>query len=113
MECIFCAIAEHKRAARIIYEDDSLIAFHDIHPQAPVHVLIIPREHIARIGDMQESDATLVGKMIYTATRLAGQLGVSDSGYRLVFNNGRDGGQHVYHIHLHLLGGRRMGWPPG
>ncbi len=113
MDCIFCQIAEHKRPANVVYEDDDVVAFHDIHPQAPVHVLVIPRKHIAKIADMATDDQALVGKVIYIGKHVAEQLGIAEDGFRLVFNNGRHGGQHVYHIHLHVLGGRPMTWPPG
>jgi len=111
-DCIFCQIAEHKMSAKIAYEDDEVVVFHDISPQAPVHLLVIPRKHIARISEMDAGDAKLVGHMIYTAKQQAEKLNLAN-GYRLVFNNGREGGQHVFHIHLHLLGGRSMHWPPG
>ncbi|NOX37718.1 MAG: histidine triad nucleotide-binding protein [Calditrichaeota bacterium] len=114
MDCIFCQIAEHKLPANIVYEDDDVVAFHDINPQAPVHVLVIPRKkHIAKIADMTAEDQALVGKVIYIGKQVAEQLGIAEDGFRLVFNNGRHGGQHVYHIHLHVLGGRPMTWPPG
>jgi len=112
-KCIFCRIANHQMPTRIIYEDEEVIAFHDINPQAPVHLLIIPRKHIPKIDDLQTDDQALMGKLIYTARQLADQLGFKDSGYRLVINNGRDGGQDIYHIHLHMLAGRPMHWPPG
>ena len=111
--CIFCRIAEQKTPARIVYQDPEVIAFHDIHPQAPIHLLIIPRKHIPKIDYLQPEDQLLMGKLIYTAGQLAEQLGFKKSGYRLVINNGRNGGQDIYHIHLHVLAGRAMHWPPG
>ncbi len=111
--CIFCRIASRKTPARIIYEDDEIVAFHDINPQAPIHLLIIPRKHIPRIDDLSPEDQVLMGKIILTARQLARQLDFSERGYRLVINNGRDGGQDIYHIHLHVLAGRPMRWPPG
>ncbi len=111
--CIFCRIASGEASANIIYRDDKAVAFHDINPQAPVHILIIPRKHIARVSDMTPEDESLIGHLHYVATIIARDLKIEDEGYRLVFNVGRYGGQHVYHIHLHLLGGRPMGWPPG
>ncbi len=111
--CIFCKIASHQLPSKIVYEDEEIMVFHDIHPQAPIHILTIPKKHIARIHDIKESDLQLIGKMIYTAKTQAEKLGVHESGYRMVLNNGRGGGQAVYHIHLHLLGGRQMSWPPG
>lgn len=112
-DCLFCRIVARELPAHIIYEDDLAIAFHDIHPQAPVHILIIPRKHISRISDIGEEDRLLVGHLHLVAKQLAEQFHLNERGFRLVFNVGRDGGQHVYHIHLHLLGGRAMGWPPG
>ena len=111
--CIFCKIADHEMEAKIIHEDDDVVAFHDIRPRAPVHVLIIPRKHIPTINDITEDDQELVGKLFVLAKYLAKEFNLSESGYRLVFNCNRDAGQDVYHIHLHLLGGRKMGWPPG
>jgi histidine triad (HIT) family protein len=111
--CIFCNIAEHKTPADILYEDDEVMVFRDINPQAPVHLLTIPKKHIAKISEMEAEDQQLVGKIIYIAKQVAQEQGISESGYRMVFNNGRHGGQDVHHIHLHLLGGRPMHWPPG
>jgi len=112
-DCIFCQIAEGKMSAHIVYEDADVVAFHDINPQAPYHILVIPKKHIARIADITEADQKLIGKIILVGKQIAEQLGFADSGFRMVFNNGRLGGQHVYHIHLHVLGGRPMTWPPG
>jgi histidine triad (HIT) family protein len=111
--CIFCNIAEHKIPADILYEDDEVMVFRDINPQAPVHLLTIPKKHIAKISEMEAEDQLLVGKIIYIAKQVAQEQGISESGFRMVFNNGRHGGQDVHHIHLHLLGGRPMHWPPG
>jgi len=111
--CIFCNIAEHKTPADILYEDDEVMVFRDINPQAPVHLLTIPKKHIAKISEMEAEDQQLVGKIIYTAKQVAQDQGISESGFRMVFNNDRHGGQDVHHIHLHLLGGRPMRWPPG
>ncbi len=112
-DCIFCKIVKKEIPAKIAYEDDEILAFHDIRPQAPVHVLIIPKKHIPAIMEMKEEDSLLIGKLIFTAKKLASELGIESSGYRLVFNNGPASGQEVYHIHLHLLGGRKFKWPPG
>lgn len=112
-DCIFCRIAARQLPAVIEYEDEHILAFQDIHPQAPVHLLIIPRRHVATTNDLQAADAELTGKMILVAAELARRLNLAASGYRLVFNCNRDGGQAVYHLHLHLLGGRGLGWPPG
>lgn len=111
--CIFCKIADHKIPSRQAYGDDRYYAFHDINPAAPVHVLIIPRKHIETTNHIEPDDEALVGGMMTVARKLAGELGLSDPGYRLVFNCNHDGGQTVFHIHLHLLGGRAMKWPPG
>ncbi len=113
MDCIFCKIATHQIPARIAFENDRLIAFHDLFPQAPLHVLVIPKQHYATLNDVPAADSALLGEMLATATQLAGELGVADSGYRVVMNCNGDGGQSVYHIHLHLLAGRQLGWPPG
>lgn len=99
--------------ARIAYEDDQVLAFHDINPQAPVHVLIVPKKPIPRIGAAGESDQTLLGHLLLKASQVARELELADSGYRLVFNHGPDGGESVPHLHCHILGGRPMSWPPG
>ena len=111
--CIFCKIARHESPARIAWEDEEVMVFHDIAPQAPVHLLIIPKQHLAKIEDATEYQQNLLGKMLYTAKQQAGKLGLNERGYRLVINNGREGGQAVFHLHIHLLGGRAMHWPPG
>ncbi|AJC50541.1 histidine triad nucleotide-binding protein [Coxiella endosymbiont of Amblyomma americanum] len=112
MKCIFCRISKGK-LGKLIYEDDQVVAFHDITPQSPVHILIIPRRHIATINDISYTDRQLLGQMIMTASQLAKDNDIANFGYRLVLNCNRGGGQAIYHIHLHLLGGRRMKWPPG
>ncbi len=111
--CIFCKIAAGEFNTQFVFENDELVAFRDIRPQAPVHILIVPRRHIDRINQLTESDTELVGNMVLAANQLAKNENISDSGYRLVFNCGRDSGQEVEHIHLHLFGGRKMSWPPG
>lgn len=111
MECIFCEIAKGK-LGELIYEDNQTVAFHDITPQAPVHILIIPRRHIATVNDTSHLDEQLLGHMIITSTQLAQSNNIADIGYRLILNCNRGGGQAVYHIHLHLLGGQKMKWPP-
>ena len=113
MDCLFCKIANKEIPSDIIYEDDDVIAFNDITPKAPHHKLIIPRKHISTLNDLEESDTQLVGHMIQTAGKLAKELGIDDSGYRVVINVNEGGGQAVFHIHLHLLGGRALTWPPG
>jgi len=112
-DCLFCKISRGTIPASIVYENDRLMAFKDIAPKAPTHILIIPREHIATVNDLHPTQATLMGELVLTAQQLACDLNLSESGYRLVMNCNRDGGQAVYHIHLHLLGGRTMQWPPG
>ena len=111
--CIFCRLAGGSIPARVAYQDDVVFAFHDIDPRAPVHVLIIPRKHIASVNDLGEAHGEIIGKLYLAAKSLAHELGVASSGYRLVMNCGNDGGQSVDHIHLHLLGGRSLKWPPG
>jgi histidine triad (HIT) family protein len=113
MSCVFCDVWEGKSAARIIFRDDDVLAFHDIHPQAPTHILIIPKKHIRTINDLALPDSPLLSKLILTAKELAVKLHFAEQGYRLVLNCNNDGGQTIYHIHLHLLAGRTMGWPPG
>lgn len=111
-ETIFSKIIERKIPARIEHEDDLCLAFHDVAPQAPVHLLVIPKKAIPSLADITPADRDLVGHLVVVATGLAAKLGLAD-GYRLVVNCGRDGGQSVDHLHVHLLGGRRLGWPPG
>jgi histidine triad (HIT) family protein len=112
-DCIFCKIA-NKEIGKLVYEDEQVVAFDDLNPQAPVHVLVIPKKHIARISEVtDEEDACLVGRMVAVANRIAADRGVADDGYRLVFNCNEGAGQSVWHIHLHLVGGRTFGWPPG
>ncbi|PIE23655.1 MAG: histidine triad nucleotide-binding protein [Neptuniibacter caesariensis] len=112
MDCLFCKIINKEIPADIIFEDDQVIAFNDINPQAPAHALIIPRKHIATLNDISTEDEALVGHIIKTAGVIAKRLGFNNTGYRTVFNCNEHGGQTVYHIHLHLLGGQPMGWPP-
>ena len=113
MDCLFCGIVQEKVPARIIYRDDEILAFHDISPKAPHHILIIPTKHIETLNDIDKNDISIIGKMVFRAKELAAQIGMSEPGYRLVLNCNADGGQSVYHIHCHLLGGRLMQWPPG
>jgi histidine triad (HIT) family protein len=97
----------------VVYEDDQVFAFRDIHPQAPTHVLVVPKRPIPRIGEAQPGDAALLGHLLLQAAEIARQVGLADNGYRLVINNGRDGGESVPHLHCHILGGRPLSWPPG
>jgi histidine triad (HIT) family protein len=112
-DCLFCKIIAGQIPGAIVHEDDRLVAFKDINPQAPTHVLIVPRRHIASLNDLSASDDALVGEMVRAAAAIAKQNGHAEGGYRTVFNCNADAGQTVFHIHLHLLGGRRMSWPPG
>ncbi|PCJ16019.1 MAG: histidine triad nucleotide-binding protein [Gammaproteobacteria bacterium] len=113
MSCFFCKIANNEMETDIVYEDDQVIAFRDINPQAPKHILIIPRKHIATLNDATQEDQALLGHIMLTAQKIAEQEGDQEDGYRVVMNCNRNGGQSVYHIHLHYLAGRQMGWPPG
>jgi histidine triad (HIT) family protein len=109
--CLFCRIASKELPSKIAHEDDQVVAFHDINPQAPVHVLIVPRKHIATLNDVQPADAPLLGHMFQVAKKMAEQYGVEQNGYRTVFNVNADAGQTVFHLHLHVIGGRRLSWP--
>ncbi len=111
-QCIFCRIVAGQAPADKVYEDEHIFAFRDIHPQAPIHILVVPKRHIARLADLTREDAPLMGQMIYAARKIAEHEGFVD-GFRVVMNNGPGAGQSVYHVHLHLLAGRRMTWPPG
>ena len=113
MSCLFCKIINKEIPATIVYEDDSIIAFEDLNPQAPIHVLVIPRKHISTSLDITNEDNELIGKMYQAASSIAKERNVADSGFRLVMNCNKDAGQTVFHIHLHLLAGRPMNWPPG
>jgi histidine triad (HIT) family protein len=112
-DCIFCRIAAGEIPAKLVHEDADTIAFRDINPQAPTHVLVIPRRHIPAVSALEPGDAEVVGKLFLAAKEIAREGGVEAGGYRLVMNNGADAGQSVDHIHLHVLGGRHFGWPPG
>ena len=111
--CLFCRIAAGEIPAKVVFEDDYTLAFRDIDPKAPTHVLVIPRRHIASVNDLDALDADLVGRLFLTAREIAAAEGIAEAGYRLVMNTGADAGQSVAHIHLHLLGGRDLAWPPG
>ncbi len=112
-DCIFCKIIEKKVPAKIVYEDEYAIAFEDINPQAPVHTLVIPRKHIPTLLDIKEEDNDLIGHLIKVANKIANGKGIAKRGFRIVANCNPESGQTVYHIHLHILGGRQMHWPPG
>jgi len=110
-DCLFCKMVSGEIKPDVVYEDDKVLAFRDIHPQAPLHVLIIPKQHIANLNDLE--DKALAGHLLQTSALLAKQQGYADSGYRSILNCNNDGGQTVYHLHLHLLAGRQLTWPPG
>lgn len=112
-DCLFCKIINGDIPATIVYQDDHVLAFNDINPQAPTHVLIVPKRHIATLGELTPDDDQIVGELARRAATIASERGISAGGYRTVFNTNRDAGQTVFHIHLHLLGGRAMTWPPG
>jgi len=112
-DCLFCKIVARTIPAVLVYDDDLVVAFDDINPQAPTHTLIIPRKHFTSIAELQESDVTLLGRLLLAGNKIARQKGIANAGYRFVVNTGAHGGQSVFHLHLHVLGGRHMGWPPG
>lgn len=112
-DCIFCKIAGKQIPAKIVHEDDQCVAFDDVNPQAPTHTLVIPRKHIASVVEMTEADAGLLGHLMVVGSKVAKTKGIAEGGYRFVVNTGRNGGQTVFHLHLHMLGGRPMHWPPG
>jgi histidine triad (HIT) family protein len=111
--CLFCKIINREVPGSIVYEDDRVLAFNDLNPQAPTHVLLVPKRHIASLNDLAVSDDSIVGELVRRAAAIAAERGFAAGGYRTVFNTNRDAGQTVFHIHLHLLGGRAMTWPPG
>lgn len=112
-DCLFCKMVSGQIKPGTVYEDKDILAFKDINPQAPVHVLVIPKKHITTLNDLESGDTGLVGKLVQAAVHIAGESGIAESGYRTVMNCNADAGQSVFHIHLHLLGGRAMRWPPG
>jgi len=113
MSCLFCKIVENKIPSKIVYEDERVLAFEDINPQAPVHILVIPKKHISTSLEIKSDDNELVGYMFQIANKIAKEKNIAERGFRLVMNCNRESGQTVFHIHLHLLGGRIMHWPPG
>jgi len=112
-DCIFCKIVQRDIESKIVYADESVIAFEDVNPKAPTHVLIIPREHMESLNDASQGDEPLLGHMLRMAAKVANQLGVAEEGFRTVINTGAQAGQTVQHLHLHILGGRPLSWPPG
>ena len=113
MNCIFCKIIKGELPSEKVYEDENILAFNDLHPRAPIHQLIVPKKHIATLNDLTEEDTELAGTIIQTARHLAKKANISETGYRTIFNCNKEGGQEVFHLHLHLLGGRPLQWPPG
>lgn len=113
MDCIFCRIVNKELKSEIVFENENIIGFNDINPVAPHHILFVPKKHIDRVTDAELEDIQLLGELIFQAKEYAKKIGIDSSGYRLVFNTGKDAGQAVFHIHLHLIGGRVMAWPPG
>ena len=113
MDCLFCKIIKREIPASIVYEDDRVLAFNDINPQAPTHVLVVPKRHIATLSDLTPDDDAIVGEVVRRGAAIAGERGIAAAGFRTVFNTNREAGQTVFHIHLHLIGGRAMHWPPG
>jgi len=111
--CIFCKIVDGEIPAKIVYEDDEILAFEDINPQAPVHILFIPKEHFTSLNALPEDKKPVLGKILMKAREIAEKKGIRERGYRIVLNTEKDSGQEVLHIHFHLFGGRRMSWPPG
>ena len=111
--CLFCRIVKREIPARILFESDHLLAFHDVNPQAPVHVLVIPKAHVVSLSELEGSQRELAAELLFGAQRAAREAGVEGGGYRVVTNKGGHGGQSVMHLHLHVLGGRALGWPPG
>ncbi len=113
MDCIFCSIAEKKIPSTIVYEDENFLAFKDINPEAPVHILVIPKKHIKSVDHVQEEDLAVLNKIYFVIQKITKEQGISETGYRVVTNVGGDGGQTVDHLHFHILGGRNLQWPPG
>ena len=112
-DCLFCGIVEGRVKGDVVYRDESVVAFRDIRPQAPVHILIVPRKHVATILDLEANDQAVVGQIFLVIAKLAREQGIAESGFRVVVNSGVDAGQTVFHLHFHLLGGRHFSWPPG
>lgn len=111
-DCLFCKMTKGEIPAEVVHDDGEVFAFKDIHPAAPTHLLVIPYKHVETLLEFERDDEALIGRMVTVATKLAREAGIGESGYRLVANCNRDGGQSVYHVHFHVLGGRRFGWPP-
>ncbi len=112
-DCVFCRIVRREIPSKIVFEDSRVLAFEDINPKAPVHILVIPKRHIGKTSDLTEANIHIAGELVLAAKNIARERGVEDSGYRIVLNCNKDAGQEVFHLHLHLLGGRKFSWPPG
>lgn len=112
-ECVFCKIVRKEVPSKIVFEDADILAFEDLRPQAPIHMMVIPKSHIEKVSDIKEENLRLIGSLVLAAGNIARQNGIEESGYRIVINCNRDAGQEVFHLHLHLLGGREFSWPPG
>ena len=112
-DCLFCRIIRREIPASIVYEDERVLAFNDVNPQGPTHVLVVPKRHVATLCDLSPEDDALVGELVRRAAAIANERGIAAGGFRTVFNTNRDAGQTVFHIHLHLIGGRSLAWPPG
>ncbi len=112
-DCLFCKMVKGEIKPDVVHEDEHVLAFRDINPQGPVHILVIPKEHIPTINHLEDEHAELIGRIFLAAKKIAAEEGIAEDGYRLVFNCNKHGGQEVYHIHLHIIGGRQMTWPPG
>ena len=112
-DCLFCKIGSGQIPAKVVLQDDEILAFEDVNPQAPVHVLVIPKRHLPGLNEAKADAKALLGRLFEVATQVAEKKGIAESGYRVVANTGRNGGQTVFHLHLHVLGGRQMTWPPG
>jgi histidine triad (HIT) family protein len=112
-DCLFCKIISREIPASLVYEDDRVLAFNDINPQGPTHVLVVPKRHIATLNDLSPDDDQIVGEVVRRAAAIARERGIDEGGFRAVFNTNRNAGQTVFHIHLHLIGGRSLAWPPG
>ena len=112
-DCLFCKIVKREVPASIVYEDDGVLAFNDINPQAPTHILVIPKQHVATLNELSPDHDAMIGELVRRAAAIAKDRGLSAGGFRTVFNTNREAGQTVFHVHLHLIGGRRLTWPPG
>ena len=111
--CLFCRIVKGEIPSKVVMDTMDILAFEDVNPQAPVHILIVPKRHIEKVSDLKDTDAEMAGKLLLAANQLARENGIQESGYRIIFNCNKDAGQAVFHLHLHLLGGRKFSWPPG